>query len=85
MIEAAMLSAAIRRKAAGQIADHTPASFAITGGIGIDGEVTELERVAMWFDRSSLMRSLSARLDQMEDGKTDDANEPHDINERDMT
>ena len=85
LIEAAMLTAAIRRKATGQIADHAPSSYSIAGGTDIADEVTELERVAYWFARSCFMRSVLARMDQMEDGKTDDANEPNDINERDMT
>ncbi len=72
LLDAAMLTAAIRRKAAGQIDDHTPASYYIAGGDGIAGEVTGLERVAKWFDRSSFTRDVLAQLDQLDRGRAVD-------------
>ena len=69
MTEAAILAVAIRRKAAGQTIDHAAPSPRIVGGTDIVGETTALERVARWFNRSSLVRDVVVRLDQAESGR----------------
>lgn len=58
LIEAAGLASAVRARVAGTVRDQQPLEASTSGGTGLGGEVAYLERVAHYYQHSTLVRGV---------------------------
>jgi hypothetical protein len=71
VVEAASLAAALRAKEEGRPVNQFVGAPGILGGIDLTTEVATLERVARCYARSSIMRTVLARIEQEDAASAD--------------